>query len=80
MNGRHVLAPQGAGAIQNPAYRPAGNSLYIEEKSFEISRMRPRARLLMQDCSAIRPCKRDRHCLKLVRFGHRSIEADDLGP
>lgn len=24
MNGRHVLAPKGARAIQNPAYRPAG--------------------------------------------------------
>lgn len=24
MNGRHVPAPQGARAIQNPAYRPAG--------------------------------------------------------
>jgi hypothetical protein len=24
MNGRHVSAPRGAGAIQNPAYRPAG--------------------------------------------------------
>lgn len=25
MNGRHVLVPQGARAIQNPAYRPAGS-------------------------------------------------------
>ena len=54
MNGRHVLAPQGAGAIQNPAYRPAGNFLRdIEEKSLEISRLRFRARLLVQACSAI---------------------------
>jgi hypothetical protein len=25
MNGRHVPLPRGCGAIQNPAYRPAGN-------------------------------------------------------
>src|SRR5437868_5030104 len=50
MNGRHVLAPQGARAIQNPAYRPAGKffSRDIEEKSLEISRLRPRARLVIQ--------------------------------
>jgi hypothetical protein len=53
MNGRHVLAPQGARAIQNPADRPAGNYLHIEEKYFEISRLRPRASLLIQACSAI---------------------------
>src|SRR5690606_24921037 len=27
MNGRHVAAPSGAAAIQNPAYRPAGACL-----------------------------------------------------
>jgi len=49
MNGRHVLAPQGARAIQNPAYRPAGNSFHdIAVKSADISRLRLRARLLIQ--------------------------------
>ncbi|CCV14820.1 hypothetical protein MESS4_710050 [Mesorhizobium sp. STM 4661] len=48
MNGRHVLAPQGARAIQNPAYRPAGNFLPdFTRKSADISRLRLRARLLI---------------------------------
>jgi len=49
MNGRHVPALQGAGAIQNPAYRPAGNFLQgIVVKSVEIRGLRRSARLLIQ--------------------------------
>jgi hypothetical protein len=44
MNGRHVSAPQGAEAIQNPAYRPAGIF------SFYSRWMRWKAAKAIQEC------------------------------